>query len=80
MNNRNGTQLPNEKERQSDEIHADTPEGIISRDELLVRVRHYEEIFEMSSEEFLKRWEADTVPDTFETNSWAMLLHALSFE
>ena len=79
-NNRNLAHLPHEKEQQPDEIKADIPEGIISREELLARVHHYEEMFGMSSEDFLKRWEADTVPDTFETNSWAMLLHALSFE
>jgi len=52
-------------------------EGIISREELLALVHQYEEKFGMTSEEFLKRWEADAIPDTFETNDWAMILDAL---
>ncbi len=37
-------------------------------------IRGYEEQFGIASEEFLKRWENGTAPDTFETNHWARLL------
>ena len=47
----------------------------------LSEVRHiiaaYEAKYGMSSEEFLRQWEAGTVPDTYETNDWAILLDAI---
>ncbi len=37
-------------------------------------IKKYENKFGMSSEEFTRKWKADEVPDTFETNDWAILL------
>jgi hypothetical protein len=34
----------------------------------------YEAMHSLSSEEFLKRWLAFDIKETFETNAWAMLL------
>ena len=59
--------------------NADEPdEGVFTMEEILAQIRQYEAQFGMTSEEFLKRWEAGTAPDTFETNSWAIWLHALN--
>ena len=52
-------------------------EDTLIREELLAEIRQYEEKFGMTSEEFHRRWLEGTVPDTYETNSWAILLHAL---
>jgi hypothetical protein len=52
-------------------------EGVFTRDEVLAIIQGYEAQFGMTSEEFRRRWIEGTVPDTFETNDWVMLLDAL---
>lgn len=37
-------------------------------------IAHYEQLFVMSSEEFLRRVKDGTAPDTFETMDWVILL------
>lgn len=53
-------------------------DGNLSREEILALVHCYEEMFSMTSEEFQKRWIEGSVPDVYETNSWAILLDTLS--
>ena len=47
---------------------------VMSQDEIERQLAHYEQVFGMSSEEFLKRKRDGTVPDTFETMDWMILL------
>jgi len=52
-------------------------EAILTRAEILAIIGEYENQFGMTSDEFRKRWQEGSVPDVFETNSWAMLLKYL---
>ncbi len=49
---------------------------LLSLDQVRRIIDAYEAKYGMSSEEFLRQWEAGTAPDTYETNDWAMLLDA----
>ena len=51
-----------------------SPDGVMSLDEVRRVIAAYEAKYGMSSEEFLRQWEAGTAPDNRETNDWAILL------
>jgi hypothetical protein len=53
-------------------------EHLIDEAELEAKIKRYEEQFGMSSEEFLQRWNAGDMPDTFETNAWSIILDFLN--
>jgi hypothetical protein len=53
-------------------------DGILTQAEVQAIIQGYEKQFGMTSEEFRKRWIEGTVPDTFETNDWVMLLDAIN--
>jgi len=48
--------------------------GEMTDEEIQRILKGYEQQFGMTSEEFLKMWAEDAVPDTYETMDWAMLL------
>lgn len=51
-----------------------TDDGRMTQDEVRAIIADYERCFGMSSDEFLRQWQAGTAPDTRETNDWATLL------
>ena len=52
----------------------------ISDEELRLAVARYEREYGMTSAQFIERWQNYDAPDTFDTNSWAMLIHAFGLE
>jgi hypothetical protein len=53
----------------------DIPDVEILSDEHRCQIiEQYEQQFGMTSEEFIERWKSGAMPDTFETNDWAILL------
>jgi len=48
--------------------------GEMTRQEIEEHIAAYEEMFGMSSDEFLRSVRDGTAPDTFETNDWRILL------
>lgn len=58
-------------------VSSSNDEGILTREEILEKIRRYEKQFGMTSKEFLTQWRAGIAPDTYETNAWAMLLDVL---
>lgn len=48
--------------------------NILTEEDIQQIIIGYEQKYGMSSEEFLKKWAADAVPDTYETMKWMILL------
>lgn len=48
--------------------------GAVSKEEIENQIASYEQVFGMSSEEFLERVREGAAPDTFETMDWKILL------
>ena len=46
----------------------------LSQEEIEKQILHYEQAFEMRSEEFLQRMRDGKMGDSFETNDWGILL------
>jgi hypothetical protein len=50
-------------------------DGVLSKEELEQIITHYEQKYQMSSEEFLRHYgDEEKVPDCFDTMNWSMLL------
>ena len=41
--------------------------------ELQAKLAAYEKQFGMTTDEFLEKWKAGEMPDTFETNDWSII-------
>jgi hypothetical protein len=46
----------------------------MSQEEIERKIVHYEQVFDMSSQEFSQKMKEGSAPDTFETMDWMILL------
>jgi hypothetical protein len=49
-------------------------DGLLSKEELEQIITHYEQKYQMSSEEFQRHRRDETTPDCFDTMNWGILL------
>jgi len=63
--------MNNHQELESENVSLVDP---VTTDEIRDMLDYLEGEYKMSSEEFLRRWEAGEMPDNFETNYWAILV------
>lgn len=53
--------------------------SIMTKQDVLLKIKEYETQFNLSSVEFLQKWHSGAVRDCYETNDWAILLDMFNY-